>query len=265
MEKSRYFIKKRGGLMFSLKNKVAVITGARRGIGRGIAEKLAEAGAQVVISDIDLKESQKTAKEIAEKFKQETAAVKCDVSNKKEVDALMRKTLEKFGKIDILVNNAGIFFQKPFLEYTETDWDRIIDTNLKGVYLCSQAAAKEMVKKNYGKIVNISSIAGIIGYPGAAAYCASKAGIINLTREIALELAPNKINVNAVAPGVIETPMTKFIMENKKVFAQTLAAIPWKRQGQPMDIANAVLYLVSDEADYVTGQTLVVDGGWTIQ
>lgn len=251
--------------MFDLNDKVAVITGSRRGIGRGIAEKLAEAKAKIVISDIDLEESEKTAKEIAEKFKVETIAVKCDVSKKEEVDDLIKKTVEKFGKIDILVNNAGIFFQKPFLQYTEKDWDKIMDINIKGVYLCSQAAAKEMAKNKYGKIVSIASIAGLIGYPGAAAYCASKAGIINLTREMAMELAPYKINVNAVAPGVIETPMTKFIIENKKLLEQTLAGIPWKRQGQPSDIANAVHYLASDEADYVTGHTLVVDGGWTIQ
>jgi len=251
--------------MFDLKEKVAIVTGSRRGIGKGIAEKLAEAKANVVISDIDQKDCEATAKEIKEKFGVKTLAIKCDVSNKKEVDDLIQKTVKKFGKIDILVNNAGIFFQKPFLKYTEEDWNKIIDINLKSVYLCSQAAAKEMVKKNYGKIVNISSIAGIIGYPEAAAYCASKAGIINLTREIALELASNKINVNCVAPGLIETPMTKFVMENKELFEQTLAAIPWKRQGQPSDIANAVHYLASDEADYVTGQTLVVDGGWTIQ
>jgi len=251
--------------MFDLNGKVAVITGSRRGIGRGIAERLAYAGAKVVISDISLQESEKTADEIAKKLNIETYAVKCDVSKKEEADNLIKKTVEKFGKIDILVNNAGIFFQKPFLEYTEEDWDKIIAINLKSIYLCSQAAAKEMVKRNYGKIVNISSIAGVIGYPGAAAYCASKAGIINFTRAMALELAPNKINVNAVAPGVTETPMTKFIIENKTAFEQTLAVIPWKRQGQPSDIANAVHYLASDEADYVTGQTLVVDGGWTIQ
>jgi NAD(P)-dependent dehydrogenase (short-subunit alcohol dehydrogenase family) len=251
--------------MFSLKKKVAVVTGSRRGIGRGIAEKLAEAGADVVISDIELKDCEAVCREIEGKFKVRTLAIKCDVSKKSDADSLIQKTIKKFGKIDILVNNAGIFFQKPFLEYTEKDWDRIIDINLKSIYLCSQAAAKEMTKRNYGKIINISSIAGVIGYPGAAAYCASKAGIINLTRAIALELAANKINVNCVAPGLIETPMTSFITENKDMLEKTLAGIPWKRQGQPSDIANAVLYLVSDEADYVTGQTLIVDGGWTIQ
>jgi NAD(P)-dependent dehydrogenase (short-subunit alcohol dehydrogenase family) len=251
--------------LFDLKNKVAIVTGSRRGIGKGIAERLAYAGANVVISDIDQKECEAVAREIADTHHVKTLAVKCDVSNKAEADNLIRKTVEKFGKIDILVNNAGIFFQKPFLEYTEEDWDKIMDINLKSIYLCSQAAAKEMVKRKRGKIVNITSIAGIIGYPGAAAYCASKAGMINLTRALALELAPYKINVNAVAPGLIETPMTKFIIENKQAFEATLAAIPWKRQGQPSDIANAVHYLASDEADYVTGHTLVVDGGWTIQ
>lgn len=250
--------------MFDLNNKVAVVTGSRRGIGKGIADRLAYAGAKVVLSDIDLKETEEAAREISGSRKTETMAVKCDVSKKSEVENLIKKTIERFGKIDILVNNAGIYFEKQFLEYSEDEWDKLLDINLKGVYLCSQAALKEMVKRNYGKIVNISSIAGFKGFPNASAYCASKAGIINLTRELALEVAKNKINVNSVAPGLIETPMAKGIIENKAALSQMLKLIPWARQGQPSDIANAVHFLVSDEADYVTGQTLVVDGGWTI-
>ncbi|MBD3310279.1 glucose 1-dehydrogenase [Candidatus Woesearchaeota archaeon] len=251
--------------MFDLNDKVAVVTGARRGIGKGIAEKLAEAGAKIVISDIDQEECDSAAAEIAERFSREAIGIKCDVSSKEEVDSLIQKTVERFGKLDILVNNAGIFFQKPLMDYTEEDWDKVLQVNLKGVYLCSQAAAREMIKNSYGKIVSVSSIAGIIGYPDAAAYCASKAGIINLTREMAIELAKHKINVNSVAPGLIETPMTQHIIEDQEQFQKTLAGIPWNRQGHPSDIANAVHYLVSDEADYVTGQTIVVDGGWTIQ
>lgn len=251
--------------MFSLKNKVAIITGARRGIGKGIAEVFAQAGADVIISDIDLKDCEKTANEITKKYKVKTLAVKCDVSNINEVDEMIDSTIKKFRKIDILVNNAGIFLTKPFLDYTEEDWNKIVNIDLKSVYLCSQAVAKVMVKEKYGKIVNISSIAGIVGYLGAVAYCASKGGIITLTKGLALELAPYKINVNAIAPGAIDTPMTAFLKRDKKSLQQTLAGIPLKRMGKPADIGNAALYLASDEGSYVTGHTLVVDGGWVSQ
>ncbi len=251
--------------MFNLKNKVAVITGSRRGIGRGIAEVFAKAGANVVISDVDKKESEQTARQIAAKYKVKALAIRCDVSNKSDVDSLLRQTVKKFKKVDILVNNAGIFFQKPLLDYKEEDWDKMVDINLKSIYLCSQAAAKYMVPMKKGKIINIASIAGIIGYPGAAAYCASKGGIITLTKELALELATYKINVNAIAPGAIDTPMTAFLKNNKKILQQTLVNIPLKRMGKPEEIGYAALFLASQEADYVTGQTVVVDGGWTIQ
>ncbi|MBI2548232.1 SDR family oxidoreductase [Candidatus Woesearchaeota archaeon] len=246
--------------MFNLKGKVVIVTGARRGIGKGIAERLAEAGAQVVVSDLSYDDCQAVCHDIGTRFKILTLPVACDVSNRASVEQLTHRAVEHFHKIDILVNNAGIFFAKPFLDYTEEDWDKIIAVNLKSIFLCSQAAARVMIQRRYGKIVNIASIAGIIGYPGAAAYCASKGGIITFTKEMALELAPYKVNVNAIAPGLIETPMTQFIVDDKPLLEQTLQAIPWKRQGQPSDIAHAVHYLVSDEADYVTGQTLVVDG-----
>ncbi|MEK6863414.1 MAG: SDR family NAD(P)-dependent oxidoreductase [Nanoarchaeota archaeon] len=251
--------------MFNLKNKVAVITGSRRGIGRGIAEVFAKAGANVVISDVDKKESEQTARQIAAKYKVKALAIRCDVSKKSDVDSLLRQTVKKFKKVDILVNNAGIFFQKSLLDYKEEDWDKMVDINLKSIYLCSQAAARYMIPMKKGKIINIASIAGIIGYPGAAAYCASKGGIITLTKELALELATYKINVNAIAPGAIDTPMTAFLKNNKKILQQTLVNIPLKRMGKPEEIGYAALFLASQEADYVTGQTVVVDGGWTIQ
>ncbi|MBN2884320.1 SDR family oxidoreductase, partial [Patescibacteria group bacterium] len=164
--------------------------------------------------------------------------------------------------IDILVNNAGIFPFKPFLDMTEADWDKVMDVNLKGTFLCSQAVAKQM--KTGGKIVSISSIAAYVGFSGLTHYCASKGGIVAMTRALALELADKKINVNSVAPGAIETPgaSTGMTPELKK---QTEAMIPWGRMGLPEDIANAVAFLVSDQADYITGQTLIVDGGYTLR
>ncbi len=250
--------------MFDLKNKVAVITGSRRGIGKAIAEKLAQAGAKVVISDINQKDCEKTAKKTAKKYKVKTFGFKCDVSDEEEIKKLIKETVKKFNKLDILVNNAGIFFQKPVEKYKEEDWNKLIDINLKGVFLCSKTALKEL-KKTKGKIINLASIAGLIGYPQASSYCAAKGGIIAMTKEMAVEFAEHKINVNAIAPGAIETPMTSFIKENKKQYKQTLAAIPLNRMGKPKEIGNAALYLASDEADYVTGHTLVVDGGWTSQ
>jgi len=248
-----------------LKGKIAIITGARRGIGRAIAEAMAKAGARVVISDINQEDSDKVAQEIKEKYGQDTLAIKTDVTKKEEVENLIKKTVEKFGKIDILVNNAGIAPFKPFLDLTEEDWDKVLDINLKGYFLCTQAAAKEMVKNKYGKIINIASVAmgqmGI-GFPNLAHYCASKGAIAALTEELTLELTPQGINVNAVAPGVIETSMTKDLLADETARKNLLARIPKGRTGQPQDIANAVVFLASDDADYICGAVLVIDGGW---
>ncbi|MBD3248889.1 glucose 1-dehydrogenase [Candidatus Woesearchaeota archaeon] len=247
--------------MFNLKGKVAVITGSRRGIGKGIAEALAEQGANIVISDIKQKDCDKTAKNIAKRYNVRAIGIECNVSSRDDVNKLMDAAVKKLKKIDILVNNAGIFVQKPMKELSEEDWDKIIDVNLKGVFLCTKAASKRMKK---GKIINIASIAGLVGYLNAPAYCASKGGVVNMTRENALELAP-KINVNAIAPGVIDTPMTDFLKKDKKLLRQTLAGVPLGNVGKPKDIGRLAVYLASAESDYVTGQTIAVDGGWTIQ
>jgi NAD(P)-dependent dehydrogenase (short-subunit alcohol dehydrogenase family) len=244
-----------------LQNKVAIVTGAKQGIGLGIAKTLAEEGCNVVISDI----REEGAKESSEKMNSlglKTIAIKCDVSKKEEVENLIIETVKAFGKVDILVNNAGIFPYKPFMEMTEEDWDKVIDVNLKSIFLCSQAAAKEM--KNGGKIINISSIASLIGFESLVHYCASKGGINGMTRALALEFANKKINVNVVAPGAIETPGASDTMteETKKA---TIPLIPWGRMGNPNDIAQAVAFLASEKSDYITGQVLVVDGGWTLR
>ncbi len=244
-----------------LKNKVAIITGSRRGIGKAIALALAKAGANVVVSDINLDDCNKVVEEI-KAINGNALAVKADVSNPEDVSHMINLTTEKFGKVDILVNNAGIYMQKSLTDFTEQEFDRVLDINLKGVFLCSKAAVPEMIKQGKGKIINIASIAGQVGFANSSAYCASKGGIINMTRELALELGQYKINVNAIGPGVIETPMTKDLLEDKATKETLLANIPLNRIGKPEDIANAALFLASDNSDYITGITLFVDGGW---
>ncbi len=245
----------------NLKGKVAIITGARRGMGRSHALKLAEAGARVVVADISLADCEKVVKEI----KGEAMAVACDVSKKAEVDKMVQTAVEKWGKVDILVNNAGICQFKPFLELTEEEWDRTLDINLKGYFLCVQAAAREMAKQKSGVIVNIASVAmgqQGIGFPNIVHYCASKGGIVGMTEALAVELAPYNIRVNAVSPGMIETPMIDQIKQDPKTMAAMLNKVPMHRVGKPEEVSNLVLFLASDDSSYMTGSTVVVDGGW---
>ena len=244
-----------------LKNKIALVTGASKGIGKGIALSLGKAGCDIVLVDIDEKFLESVMREITT-LGVKALAVKCDVSQKKEVDEMVKKSVETFGKIDILVNNAGIFPFVSFLDMTENDWDNVLDVNLKSIFLCSQAVAKVMPEG--GKMINISSIASFVGFAGLSHYCASKGGLNSMIRVLALELADKKITVNAVAPGAIETPGASqgASEESKK---QTIAMIPLSRMGQPEDIAGAVTFLASDNANYITGQTIIVDGGWTLK
>jgi len=250
--------------MLNLENKIAVITGAKGGMGRAHALALAKMGAKIVVSDISSKECQLVVDEI-EKFGGEAIAVKCDVSKKQEVEDMIKKTVEQWGKIDILVNNAGIAQFVPFLEMTEEEWERTININLKGYFLCAQAAAKEMVKQKSGSIINIASVAmgqvGV-GFQNLAHYSASKGGIVAMTETIASELAPHNIRVNTISPGAIETQMVDTIKQDKAAIEATLARIPMHRMGKPEEISNAVLFLASDASSYMTGSTIVVDGGW---
>ncbi len=250
--------------MTQLKDKVAVVTGARRGMGRTHALALAEAGAKVIVSDISEEDCQKVVEEIKEKGG-EAKAVKCDVTKKNEVDNLVEAATSEWGRLDILVNNAGIADFKKFLEMTEEDWDKTIDINLKGYFLCSQAAAKVMADQKSGAIVNIASVAmgqvGV-GFANLAHYCASKGGIVAMTEELAGELAEYNIRVNAISPGVIETPMIDPIKEDPEQQKAILARVPMHREGKPEEVSKAVLFLASDDSSYVTGSTLVVDGGW---
>ena len=250
-----------------LKEKVVIITGARRGMGKADAVLFARQGAKVVLADISQEECQLVADEIIKEGGQ-ALALKCDVSNQAEVVDMVKNAVEKFGRVDILVNNAGICQFKPFLEMSQEEWQKTLDINLKGYFLCAQACAKEMAKQKSGVIVNIASVVmgqmGM-GMAGLAHYSASKGGIAALTKTLALELAPFNIRINTIAPGAIDTPMASSVKMDPKVLEQTLAMIPLKRMGQAEDIANAVLFLSSDVSSYVTGSILVVDGGWLAQ
>lgn len=250
-----------------LKGKVVIITGARRGMGKADALAFAKNGAKVVLADISKEDCQLVVDEI-EKSGGQAIAVKCDVSNKKDVEEMVEKAVESFGRVDILVNNAGICQFKPFLEMTEDDWNKTLDINLKGYFLCAQAAAKEMVKQKSGVIVNIASVVmgqmGM-GMAGLSHYSSSKGGIAALTKTLALEFAPSNIRVNAIAPGAIDTPMASSTKSDPKILEVTLTMIPLGRMGKAEEIANTVLFLGSDASSYITGSIVVVDGGWLAQ
>jgi len=246
--------------MSRLTTKVAIVTGAASGIGLGIAQLFIREGAEVIFSDIN-----KSGKAAADAAGKKALFVECDISNTESVKNLVARTLEVFGTIDILINNAGILYQKPISETSDEEWNAVINTNLKGPFLLTREVLPIFEKHGKGKIVNIASIAGIIGYENLSAYCASKGGIIAMTRSLALEFAPKKINVNCICPGAIKTGMTKAIEENEMMLKQILLSIPAGLMGDPIDIANAALYLASDESDYVTGASIVVDGGWSVR
>jgi 3-oxoacyl-[acyl-carrier protein] reductase len=240
------------------KNKTVIVTGAGKGIGKGIALAFAKEKYNVVVSDVDMEACQETAEEIGAN----SLAVKCDVSNKADVDNLINEASKKFKNIDVLVNNAGIYPFVTFDKMTEKDWDKVLDVNLKSIFLTSKAVLRAM--SSGGRIINISSIASLVGFEGLVHYCASKGGINGMIRALALELAPKKITVNAVAPGAIDTPGATSAMD-EKTRKQTIALIPWARYGMPEDIANAVVFLASEKSDYITGQVITVDGGWTLR
>ncbi|PAK36425.1 3-oxoacyl-[acyl-carrier-protein] reductase [Bacillus safensis] len=242
-----------------LTNKTAVVTGASRGIGRSIAIDLAKSGANVVVN---YSGNEAKANEVVDEIKalgQRAFAVKADVSNAEEVQAMMKQAIDTFGSIDILVNNAGITKDNLLMRMKENEWDDVININLKGVFNCTKAVTRQMMKQRSGRIINLASVVGVCGNPGQANYVAAKAGVIGLTKTTAKELATRHITVNAVAPGFISTDMTDKLDEN--VQTEMLKQIPLARFGAPEDISNVVVFLASEGAGYITGQTIQVDGG----
>ncbi|MFC1823153.1 SDR family NAD(P)-dependent oxidoreductase [Thermodesulfobacteriota bacterium] len=248
--------------VFSLKGKVAIVTGASRGLGEAAAVALAEAGADLVLASRDEERMAKVAEEIRSKGSK-CIAVKVDVLKSEDVQAMVERTMKEFGKIDILFNNAGINIVKPFVDYEEDEWDQVLDTNLKGYFLCGKFVGREMLKQKSGSVINNASIFGRTGFMNISAYTASKGGVVQLTKAMAVEWARKGVRVNCIAPSYIITDLAKKDIEaNPKILEQNLRKIPMKRGGQPEEVANVVVFLASDAASFITGETIAIDGGW---
>lgn len=250
---------------FGLREKVAIVTGASRGIGKAAALSLAKAGADVICCARDMKALEETVNEIT-RLGRRARGIKVDITNFAEVEAMASKAVSEFEKIDILVNNAGVVILKPLLEFSEEEWRKIIDTNLTGAFFCCKAVGKYMVERKCGKVINMSSMRGFIGAPNEVSYCASKGGIIQFTKALALEWARFNINVNAIAPGYIITEMsTQVFKENEEMLNRVLNVIPLGRIGQPEEVGALIVYLSSKASDFMTGETIVLDGGQIIK
>jgi 2-deoxy-D-gluconate 3-dehydrogenase len=248
-----------------LDGKVALITGSGSGLGKAVAEGLASFGADIVITEISskLELGQDVAREIAGNSGRKVIALPLDLPDLASIDRLVTAAVAKMGKIDILINNAGVQVSKDALDVTEADWDIVIDTHLKGTFFTSQRVAKEMIKQESGRIINMASQLGLVGYYKRAAYSAAKAGIVNLTRALAVEWAGYGINVNAVAPTFIRTTLSEQAFSDPKIYNDLISRIPLGRVGLPEEIIGPMLFLASDASTLVTGHTLSVDGGWT--
>lgn len=250
--------------MKRLEGKVAIVTGSNRGIGKGIAIALAKEGCKVVVNSYKEDEEGRKVVEEIKRLGSDAIFVKANVIREVDMKNLIDKAVEKFGKLDIMVNNAGILVQGTVETLTEQDWDKQLDVNLKGVFFGTKHSVLQMKKQGVGgRIINVSSIAGLVGFPGISAYCASKGGVTEFTREVALDCAKYEITVNAINPGVIATDMTRSMLDDEATKKMLLENTPVGRFGKPEDIGNAAVFLALDESSFITGHNLVVDGGWT--
>jgi glucose 1-dehydrogenase len=249
-----------------LKDKVALVTGASSGIGKAIAARFAAEGAHVAVNYLPGGDRQQQAEAQVAEYGAPGIAVGGSVSSREDVERMVAQTVDRFGRLDIAVNNAGIEIKRPFLEITDDEWNKVIAVDLFGVYLVSQVAARQMVRQGQGgKLINISSVHEDIPFPQYTPYCAAKGGVRMLMRNLAMELAPHKINVNNIAPGAIATPINQKVLDDPEAMKNALTEIPWGRFGKPEEVASVTVFLASDEAEYVTGSTYYVDGGLTQQ
>ncbi|BDH63013.1 beta-ketoacyl-ACP reductase [Lysinibacillus sp. PLM2] len=245
-----------------IKGKKILITGGSKGIGKDIAIAFAKLGADVMISGRNAKDLEGTTNKLKE-FNLNSFYEVADMQKVDDIYRMVDNTVATLGGIDVLINNAGVNIPKSALEVTEEDWDRVLDTNLKGAFFCSQRAGKYMLEQGYGKIINIASQMAFVGYIDRSAYCSSKGGMVQLTKALAIEWAKENIKVNAVAPTFIETDLTKKMFNNKEFYEDVLKRIPLGKLSQPSDVTGAVVFLASDLSNYITGETIKVDGGWT--
>jgi gluconate 5-dehydrogenase len=249
--------------MFSLAGKTAMVTGASRGIGEAIAKGFAQAGADLVLVSRSISSLRQVAKEVEERWSRKAIPMAADIGSPEEIQRAVEATRKLFPRIDILVNNAGI---SPVLKHAEQmdlkEWEEIVRVNLTGTFLFSQAVGRVMIQQRSGKIINMVSVGGVVGFPRMVAYCVTKAGILELTKVLAIEWARHNIQVNAIGPAYIETELTKGMRESKIISEDLLRKTPMGRFGRPEEVVGAALYLASDASSYVTGQTLFVDGGW---
>jgi 3-oxoacyl-[acyl-carrier protein] reductase len=243
----------------NLQGKFAIITGGTRGIGRATAEMIAQQGADILIAARSIEQAQAAALEIAETTGRQVIPFAVDVSRPESAKAMVDTAIATFGRVDILVNNAGVTRDTLIMRMEEADWDYVLDINLKGTFNCSKAVVRQMLRQRYGRIINVSSVAGLMGNAGQTNYSASKAGVIGFSKALARELASRQITVNVVAPGFVPTALTNDLPEELKT--ETLKLIPLGRWGTPEEVANAIVFLASDQAGYITGQVLAIDGG----